>query len=201
MNAPIPASWPQAITSIADLHTLIAALVKEGRCFHFDDDPADTVRDMAGTRTFTDPEAAHLRQLVADCDAIGGIWTLIENEPSRAIAKLLGIDGPDEEAPASVVISAPVEGKTTPSSYSLCEAVADIAMNLALAPRHPEDSRETISLAIEWAEAFEAKNKDREWDGEYIEEIDAYFAACYAAWEKSGARSITNPFLRDGGGK
>lgn len=71
------------------------------------------------------------------------------------------------------------------NTYSLCEAVADLAMMFATpryAPHLPDDSRETIRLVIEWAHDFEALNKDREWDGEYMEEIEAYFHQRYDQW-------------------
>jgi hypothetical protein len=66
-------------------------------------------------------------------------------------------------------------------TYSLCEVVADLMWNLAtdlesgkVAPI--PDSREVVRRVIEWAEEFEAKNAGREWDGEYVEEIDAFYA-------------------------
>lgn len=67
-------------------------------------------------------------------------------------------------------------------NYSLCEAVADLAHNFAFAPLWPGNSREFVRLCIEWAEIFEARNVDREWDGEYIEEIDAFFIEQYKQW-------------------
>ncbi len=70
-------------------------------------------------------------------------------------------------------------------TYSLCEAVADIAINFAVQSIHPDDSRELIRLVIEWAEIFEARNKGREWDGEYIQEIDSFFFEQYNEWVKN----------------
>jgi len=63
------------------------------------------------------------------------------------------------------------------STFSLCEAVADLAWNMGTVrdEAYPEDSRAAIQAIIQWAEDFEAMNKGREWDGEYMEEIDAYF--------------------------
>lgn len=66
------------------------------------------------------------------------------------------------------------------ATYSLCEVVADLAMNMqdaidreVWAP--PPDSRERVRLCIEWAVEFEAKHAGRVWDGEYLEEIDEFF--------------------------
>jgi hypothetical protein len=64
--------------------------------------------------------------------------------------------------------------------YSLSEAVADLTWNLtsdmeAGKVGHIPDSREVIRLCIEWANEFEAKNAGREWDGEYMEAIDAFY--------------------------
>lgn len=71
------------------------------------------------------------------------------------------------------------------SNYSLCETVADIAIRFAHAPWVPEDSRELTRLIIEWAEIFEAHNKDREWNGEYLEAIDAFFDDQFYDWNES----------------
>lgn len=70
-------------------------------------------------------------------------------------------------------------GKET---YALCEAVADLALAFSEKEKRPDDSREMIRLAIEWAEIFEARTRDREWEGDYLEAIDAFFADQYAAW-------------------
>ncbi len=81
-------------------------------------------------------------------------------------------------------------------NFFLCEAVADLAVNFAVAEFHPDDSRELARLCIEWAEEFEKKNAGREWDGEYIEEIDAFFDVKYAAWMDSRASMIPNPIKK-----
>lgn len=90
-------NWPAYIATTADLLALITVLEKEGRVWHFDDTPSDIITFATGKPIFTPEEAAHLETLVADCDALGGIWTMIENEPGEACAKLLGIAAPDEE--------------------------------------------------------------------------------------------------------
>ncbi len=36
------------------------------------------------------------------------------------------------------------------------------------------DSTEVNSLCIQWAEIFEAKNKGREWDGEWMMEVNDF---------------------------
>lgn len=65
-------------------------------------------------------------------------------------------------------------------TYSLCEAVADLVMDMedAIARnawQPPPDSRERVALCIKWALEFEAQNADRVWDGEYLEEIHQFF--------------------------
>ncbi len=77
------------------------------------------------------------------------------------------------------------------------EAVADIARNFAHAQLIPEDSREFASKCVEWAEIFQKKNAGREWDGEYIEEIDAFFDEQYKAWENGREPSRQNHMLID----
>ena len=67
-----------------------------------------------------------------------------------------------------------------PKTYSLCEAVADLVWNYVADIKDgkisgPADSRELVHSCIEWAAEFEAKNKGREWDGEYMEEIDEFY--------------------------
>jgi len=67
-------------------------------------------------------------------------------------------------------------------TYSLCEVVADLSWFLhrdlmAGGVGHiDDDSREVIRLIIEWAEEFETIHADREWDGEYFEAIDDFYA-------------------------
>ena len=65
--------------------------------------------------------------------------------------------------------------------YYLCEAVADIAMNMQAKEWEwkPEDSRRVISIIISWATEFENMNHGRIWDGEYMDEIDAFFEKKY----------------------
>jgi len=63
--------------------------------------------------------------------------------------------------------------------YNLCETVADLAMNFQTKEWKPEDSRRVIALIIEWAQEFTLKNEGRVWDGEYMEEIDAFFEVKY----------------------
>lgn len=80
---------------------------------------------------------------------------------------------------------------STPSTlpapvYSLCEAVADLSAMLAVSPLLPQDSRESCSLCIEWAQAFELAHAGHVWGEtdarDYIEELEKFFVAKYAAW-------------------
>ena len=64
--------------------------------------------------------------------------------------------------------------KLSNSQYSLCEAVSDISMSMGHYGFRYPDSRVSVSKSIEWAEEFEKINRDREWDGEYIDAIDAF---------------------------
>lgn len=74
--------------------------------------------------------------------------------------------------------------------YSLCEAVADLSAMFSspkYAPEVPDDSRETVRLVIEWAQAFEKKHAKTVWGvtskaGEYMEEIEKWFHSSYRAW-------------------
>ena len=59
-------------------------------------------------------------------------------------------------------------------TYSLCECVYDITTVMDEFKFEVEDSRERARLAIIWAEEFDQQNADREWDGEYMEEIEAF---------------------------
>ena len=66
-------------------------------------------------------------------------------------------------------------------TYSLCEVVADLSWFLhrdleAERVGHIEDSREVVRLVLEWAEEVETIHADREWDGEYFEAIDDFYA-------------------------
>lgn len=84
----IPPAWPLQINGIASLRVLVAALVNEGRTFHFDDDPAQLAE-----KVFTEAEIAHLAKLLADCERFGGVWMMMENEPEQVCHRLLGISG------------------------------------------------------------------------------------------------------------
>lgn len=79
--------------------------------------------------------------------------------------------------------------------YSFGEAVADLARNFALKEWWPEDSREFTRLCVEWATEFEVLHHDRVWDGEYIEEIDAFFDKKYAELEAGRVLKLRNPHL------
>ena len=70
----------------------------------------------------------------------------------------------------------------TNETYSLCEAVADLAANFAVADIVPGDSRECCRLCIEWARQFEAEIWGVSSNLEYIEQIDAHFEMKYAEW-------------------
>ena len=70
--------------------------------------------------------------------------------------------------------------KSSNKGYSLCEAVADLVWNYVCdiekgKVSQPADSRDLVHSCINWAAEFEAKNKGRVWDGEYLEEIDAFY--------------------------
>jgi hypothetical protein len=62
--------------------------------------------------------------------------------------------------------------------YSLCEAVADIAAQVAARRFISTDSRMVISLIIQWANEFEAANEGADWgvdtELDYIEAIDQF---------------------------
>ncbi len=79
-------------------------------------------------------------------------------------------------------------------TYSLCEAVADLAHNFAAAPVRPGDSREVVTLCINWAYAFEKKHARTVWGedpgAEYIDAIDAHFDACYAQWRAGSSDKV-----------
>ena len=57
------------------------------------------------------------------------------------------------------------------------EALADIAYEAGAAGFRLADSRATIPLFIQWAKEFCQINVGREWDGEYLEEIQAFTEA------------------------
>lgn len=57
----------------------------------------------------------------------------------------------------------------------LLETVADLAYLAGAAGYYSGDSRRDTDNIIGWAKEFEALNKGREWDGEYMEEIESFF--------------------------
>lgn len=71
-----------------------------------------------------------------------------------------------------------MEKKLNRKTYSLCEAVADIALLAGQREFYSGDSRADISEFIRWAQEFEEINKGVEWgvtDGrEYIDEIEKF---------------------------
>ena len=83
----------------------------------------------------------------------------------------------------------------SPETFDLCEVVADLATNLTVSPHLPEDSREFTRLCIEWAEIFHVRHANREWNGEYMEEVDKFFAEQYEAWLASGEATRPNHFI------
>jgi hypothetical protein len=78
--------------------------------------------------------------------------------------------------------------KETRQAYDVNEAVCDIAMTVGFYMgkgrldleklENVDGSRGLVSWIIDKAECFEAANRGREWDGEYIEEIDEYSMEC-----------------------
>jgi hypothetical protein len=92
----IPVAWPLYVRSTADLATFITALNAEDRMFHFDDEPRDIITIATGKPIFTNDEAAHIDALAGDCDAFGGVWKMMENEPAQTCHKLIGVFGEDE---------------------------------------------------------------------------------------------------------
>jgi uncharacterized Fe-S cluster-containing radical SAM superfamily enzyme len=81
--------------------------------------------------------------------------------------------------------------------HSLCEAVADLSANFIVAPVLPGNSRDMTELCIMWAREFEQQNAGREWDGEYIEEIDAFFEKKYAEWREAARETVSNQAIED----
>ncbi len=65
--------------------------------------------------------------------------------------------------------------RTDDEVCELCEAVADIAYFAGMDRLRIPDSRTMMAIFIGWAEEFEVLNRGREWDGEYIEEIEAFY--------------------------
>ncbi len=69
-------------------------------------------------------------------------------------------------------------------TYSLCEAVADIAYIAAEEKYVTEDSREKISQFIEWAVHFEYIHRNIEWgnDLDYIHSIYQFTIFKISQW-------------------
>ncbi len=61
-------------------------------------------------------------------------------------------------------------------TYSLCEAVADIAYIAGVKGYYGGDSRQDVADFISWAKEFEYINRGVEWgvEKEYLDEIDAF---------------------------
>lgn len=104
------------------------------------------------------------------------------------------------ETAAQNTAEAAEAGDMRPHVYSLCEAVADLAANFATASHVPGDSRETVRLCIEWAEAFELEHHGREWGmnngPDYMEAIDDWFDLKFGAWLSSAKDAHENPNAR-----
>jgi hypothetical protein len=83
--------------------------------------------------------------------------------------------------------------KLSNSQYSLCEAVSDISMSMGYYGFRFPDSRVSVSKSIEWAEEFEQKNKGREWDGEYLDEIDAFAVKKMREFVATGEAEVEKP--------
>jgi hypothetical protein len=69
--------------------------------------------------------------------------------------------------------------KMDDEKFAFCETVADMAMNMQTARMKNElkgDSRELVAMSIAWAEEFEELHKGHQWDGEYFDEVDSFFA-------------------------
>lgn len=79
------------------------------------------------------------------------------------------------------------------SQYSLCEAVSDISMLMGYYGFRFPDSRLGVSESIEWAQEFESLHNGRKWDGEYIEEIDAFAITKMKEAVTSGVATTEKP--------
>lgn len=70
--------------------------------------------------------------------------------------------------------------------YDLCETVSDLTSLFVTHATLPANSRDVCLLVIEWAEEFMNRHASTEWDEvDYLETIDAFFAAKYRAWINS----------------
>lgn len=83
------------------------------------------------------------------------------------------LEVPKVDAPKLVDAIDDVTGCVT----EFAEALADIAYEAGAAGFRLADSRATIPLFIQWAKEFCQINVGREWDGEYLEEIQAFTEA------------------------
>lgn len=112
-----------------------------------------------------------------------------------AVAKLvdaaLEAEGKGQEKDQKLAGELLVLMKMMPNGiYSLCEAVADMAVCFAVADFVPNNSRDLVSLCIKWAQAFEQKFAGHKWgetDGrDYIDEVTRFFYECYAIEQHMG---------------
>ena len=55
-------NYAKPLTTDAEAEQFIRDLGANNKIFHLDDDPAEMVEFTTGKRTFTDTEAAHIRQ-------------------------------------------------------------------------------------------------------------------------------------------
>lgn len=66
-------------------------------------------------------------------------------------------------------------------TYSLCEAVADLAFNWGAEDWIPNNSRDVTMFCIQWAEEFE-RQWTEDFENEYLDEIDKFFNLKYGEW-------------------
>lgn len=75
----------------------------------------------------------------------------------------------------------------TSKTYSLCEAVADIAYIASKENYETADSRKMIAQFIEWAQEFEWLHKNVEWGvnflPEYIDSINCFTIFKIKQWK------------------
>jgi len=78
-----------------------------------------------------------------------------------------------------------MDAETTNEVHSYAETIAIITANVFSEPKnyalfsklYPENEIgyiERLNIIISWAKDFEQKNENREWDGEYMDEIDTF---------------------------
>lgn len=87
----------------------------------------------------------------------------------------------------------PDDAKAPNGIYSLCEVVADFSAFFVTTENVPADSRETIQLAISWAQEFEQLYAGKQWGQdssgqEYMDESEKFFAEKYKAWDEAGTK-------------